>query len=96
MLQHNRFNFIAGSRRIGKTFLGAGYLCGRQLMLPMQKVVYIVPTLRNHAEPAWQELEIYFKAFPEITMDKSKYLITNTQTKSTVKFFTSERKHAVR
>lgn len=96
LLKHNRFNYIAWSRRIGKTFLGAWYLCGRQMMLPMQKVIYIVPTLKNHAEPAWADLEIYFQDFPEIKMDKNKYLITNTQTKSSIRFVTAERKHAVR
>lgn len=96
LVKHSRFNFIAWSRRIGKTFLGAWYLCGRQIMLPMQNVIYIVPTLKNHAEPAWQDLEIYFKDFPEISFDKSKYVIKNKQTSSTIRFVTAERKHAVR
>lgn len=96
LLKHNRFNFIAWSRRIGKTFLGAGYLCGRQIMLPEQKVIYIVPTLKNHAEPAWADLEIYFRDFPEIKMNKNNYIITNTNTNSSIRFVTAERKHAVR
>lgn len=68
LLNHSRFNFIAGSRRIGKTFLGAGYLTIRQMSLPGQIVIYIVPTKENHAKPAWRDMELYFKRFENIRM----------------------------
>lgn len=96
LLKHNRFNFIAWSRRIGKTFLGAGYLSWRQIMLPDQNVIYVVPTLKNHAAPAWKDLEVYFRDFSEIKMDKNNYVVTNTRTNSTIRFVTAERKDAVR
>ena len=65
-------------------------------MLPDQNVIYVVPTLKNHAAPAWKDLEIYFRDFPEIKMDKNNYVVTNTQTNSSIRFVTAERKDAVR
>lgn len=78
------------------TFLWAGYLAGRQMMLPMQTIIYIVPTLRNHAKPAWRALSHYFWECPEFKMNKSDFSIVNTATKSEMHFITAERGDSIR
>lgn len=96
LLRHKRFNWIWASRRAWKTFLWAGYLAGRQLMLPMQTVVYVVPTLKNHARPAWKALSHYFWDCTEFKMNKSDFSIVNKETKSEMYFVTAERWDSVR
>lgn len=96
LLRHKRFNRIWASRRAGKTFLWAWYLAGRQLMLPMQTVVYVVPTLKNHARPAWKALSHYFWDCTEFKMNKSDFSILNKETKSEMYFVTAERWDSVR
>lgn len=96
LLKHKRFNYVAASRRAGKTFLGAGYLCARQLMLPGQSVIYVVPTLKNHAKPAWEDMKKYFEKFEDIKMREADLYIVNEETKSTLRFVTAERATAVR
>ena len=78
------------------TFLWAWYLAGRQLMLPMQTVVYVVPTLKNHARPAWKALSHYFWDCTEFKMNKSDFSIVNKETKSEMYFVTAERWDSVR
>ena len=96
LLRHKRFNWIWASRRAWKTFLWAWYLAWRQLMLPMQTVVYIVPTLKNHARPAWKALSHYFWDCTEFKMNKSDFSIVNKETKSEMYFVTAERWDSVR
>lgn len=96
LLRHKRFNRIWASRRAWKTFLWAWYLAGRQLMLPMQTVVYVVPTLKNHARPAWKALSHYFGDCTEFKMNKSDFSIVNKETKSEMYFVTAERWDSVR
>ena len=96
LLRHKRFNWIGASRRAWKTFLWAWYLAGRQLMLPMQTVVYVVPTLKNHARPAWKALSHYFWDCTEFKMNKSDFSIVNKETKSEMYFVTAERWDSVR
>lgn len=96
LLRHKRFNWIGASRRAWKTFLWAWYLAGRQLMLPMQTVVYVVPTLKNHARPARRALSHYFWDCTEFKMNKSDFSIVNTETKSEMYFVTAERWESVR
>lgn len=97
LLHHKRFNFIAGSRRIGKTFLGAGYLSIRQMSIPGQIVIYIVPTKENHAKPAWRDMELYFKRFENIRMVGGNRLsVYNDDMKSELHFISAEKANAVR
>jgi len=66
------------------------------MMLPMQTVVYIVPTLKNHARPAWRALKNYFGDCPEFKFNKTDYSIVNEITKSEMYFITAERGDSVR
>lgn len=95
MLKHKRWNFVAASRRAGKSFL-AVYLAVRQLQLPMQKVIYLVPTLSAHAVQAWMDMEMYLRGSSEYEFKRDSWLIVNKATGSMMRFVTSERKNAVR
>lgn len=66
------------------------------MMLPMQTVIYVVPTLKNHARPAWRALKYYFGDCKEFQMNKSDFSIVNTVTKSEMYFITAERNDSVR
>ena len=65
-------------------------------MLPMQTVIYIVPTLKNHARPARRALKHYFGDCKEFQFNKSDFSIINTVTKSEMYFITAERGDSVR
>jgi len=65
-------------------------------MLPLQVVIYIVPTLKNHAKPAWRAMSHYFAGFPDFKMNKNDMSILNTVTKSELYFITAERNDSVR
>ena len=49
LLCPERYIYVAASRRSGKTYL-ATYLASRQIYLPWQYVMYIIPTKENHSE----------------------------------------------
>jgi hypothetical protein len=62
----------------------------------MQTVIYIVPTLKNHAKPAWRAMTNYFGKCEEFKMNKSDFSIVNTVTGSEAYFITAERNDSVR
>ena len=98
LLHHRRFNTLVASRRSGKSY-NAWYLIGRQLLLPMQNIVIIVPTLKNHAKPIWRYLKWFFKQWGWtgwFKFDKANYTITNEATQSECSFYTAERDDSVR
>lgn len=92
-----RFSFIAASRRAGKTTLAA-YLIIRQIVLPKQEVVVIVPTLKNHSLPLKNAIKemlrnYLWKTFKE---DESQDVIKNKETGSQVKFYTGSNNNSIR
>ena len=93
-----RKSYIATSRRSGKSTLAA-YLAIRQLMLPMQQVIIVVPTLKNHAKPLMKAIDNFLyrwywsKAFK---IDHQSLQIENKTTKSVINFFTAQNNEAVR
>jgi len=42
-----RFSFVAASRRAGKSFLSC-YIAGRQIYIPNQNIIFVVPELRSN------------------------------------------------
>jgi hypothetical protein len=46
-------------------------------MIPKQNIIYLVPTLKNHAVPAWQAMKSYLAPFGNIKMDKNDWIIEN-------------------
>lgn len=92
-----RFNFVATSRRAGKTTLAA-YLIIRQIVLPKQEVVVVVPTLKNHSMPMMKAIKEFLSKYIGKTfkVNDSQHTITNTENGSTVKFYTGEKNDAIR
>jgi hypothetical protein len=69
----------------------------RQLSLPGQIVVYVVPTKENHAKPAWREMTGYLSRFDNIRMVGGNRLsVYNDELRSEMHFISAERATAVR
>lgn len=90
-----RWTTIVSSRRGGKTYFGA-YLCARQLYLPNQTIVYVVPTLRNQAGTPFRYLEMFFGDDPEVQFDRNNWTIRHKKLKSEIIFISAERDTNVR
>ena len=90
-----RFNFIAASRRSWKTYAGA-YLAARQIYIPNQIIIYVVPILRVQAKVSWRYLTAMLKHNPMISFNKSDRTITNRQNWSEIQFLSGERDTSVR
>jgi hypothetical protein len=90
-----RFNFLACSRRSGKTFLGS-YMAARQFYIPNQVIIYIVPTLRWHAKVPRRYLFAMLKNDPNVSFNRADRTITNRKNGSEIVFFSGEREDSVR
>lgn len=90
-----RVNIIVSCRRGGKTFCGS-YLVARQFYLPNQIIIYVVPTLRNHAKTPWRYLETMFWNDPDVVFDKNDWSVRHKTLKSEIQFISGERDSNVR
>lgn len=90
-----RVNIIVSCRRWGKTFCGS-YLVARQFYLPNQIIIYVVPTLRNHAKTPRRYLETMFGNDPDVVFDKNDWSVRHKTLKSEIQFISGERDSNVR
>lgn len=90
-----RFNFVAASRRAWKSFLSC-YLAARQLMIPDQNIIFVVPELRSHWRVPWKYLLKMMGKNPNIRFDKSDRTIKNRENNSEIIFFSGAREDSVR
>lgn len=94
-----RYNFIAASRRSWKSYMAA-YLIIRQLMLPVQSAVVLVPTLKNHAKNVFRYIDRFLNRWwgkkSEWRLDRTDWVIENKETKSTCQFYSAEREDSIR
>lgn len=100
LITMRRFNYVAASRRAGKTMLAA-YLILRQLMIKNQKVAIVVPTLKNHAKNIWDYLVTFTKLLQfddEFKIDyvKSSRSCSCKGTWSSITFYSAKDSVAVR
>lgn len=95
----SRYNFIAASRRSGKSYMAA-YLIIRQLMLPEQQAVVIVPTLKNHAKNIFNYINRFLNKRSwkksEWTLDHNDWKIRNNITDSECVFYSWAREDSIR
>lgn len=95
LVEMRRYNFVSASRRAGKTKLSA-YLAARQMYIPNQNIIYVVPEIRNHGRTPWKYLLDMLGKDPNVRFDKSNWSIYNRSTKSEIFFMSGSRENSVR
>lgn len=95
LVNMKRFNFVAASRRCWKTYVGT-YLAARQLYIPNQTIIYVVPVLKRHAKTPWKYLKSFLSKDPDISFNKSEGTITHEKLWSEIQFMAGDGDGAVR
>lgn len=90
LVAQKRFTYLVMDRREGKT-MTLTYTAIRQLFLPKQDIVYIVPTIEQADQP-FEYIERFIRDIgdPALRFDKSRKIVSYETTRSHIKFVSAE------
>jgi len=96
LISQKRFNYVVSCRKSWKSFLMA-YLVVRQLFLPKQDIVYLVPMM-DMAEQVFDYIERFIRDIGDewLRFDRARARISYTRTRSVCTFVSWESKYAGR
>ena len=95
LIDMRRFNFIVGSRRAWKSFLSA-YLMSRQIQIPNQIIIVVVPILKVQARVLWRYVTAMLRRDTNISCNRWDWVIVNKRNGSEIQFLSGERDLSVR
>jgi len=95
LIDMRRFNYLVWSRRSGKTFLIA-YLMARQLQIPNQIIIAVVPILKVQARVLWRYIIAMLRYDTNVSANRWDRVIMNRINGSEIQFLSGERDLSVR
>lgn len=95
LVSMKRLNFVATWRRSGKSTLAA-YLAARQVYIPNQTIIFVVPTLRTTGSVVWRYLFNIMKWDPNMSFNRQDWTIINRKNWSEIQFISGEREASIR